>query len=91
VTTQIALIIVGCVFSALLTTFVFQLRGIRSGFDAGQGAQDRRIDKIEEKLDEMPEKYVFREDFIRWTISIDKKIDDLARDVKRLLEGSCQE
>jgi hypothetical protein len=86
VTAQIALIIVGCVCSALLTFAVVYMREIKATFKDGQQRQDGRIAQIEDKLNDMPEKYVFREDFIRWTIGIDKKIDDVAKDVKALIK-----
>ena len=85
-TTQIALIIVGCVFSALLTFAVFYLRDIKGSFADKMSRQDIKIAKIQEKIEEMPEKYVFRDDFIRWTIAIDKKIDDVAKDIKDILK-----
>lgn len=86
-TAQIALIIIGCVFSGLLTFAAFYMREIKTAFKDSQIRQDERILKIEEKINEMPEKYVFRDDFIRWTITIDKKIDDVAKDVKALIKN----
>jgi len=86
-TIQIALVIVGCVVSALLTFAVLYLREIKKSFQDRQQRQDDRISKTEEKLDETPEKYVFRDDFIRWTITIDRKIDDVAKDVKALIKN----
>ena len=93
-TAQLALVIVGCIFSALLTFAVFYLREIKSGFEKGQARQDEAIHKLQERLNELPEKYVFRDDFVRWSISIDKKIDDVAKDLKRLIERegkTCQQ
>lgn len=94
---SIALIIVACVFSALLTFAIFYMRELKSSFDRSQSGQDekiekleekqdKKIEKIDEKLEKLPEKYVFRDDFIRWTIGVDKRIDDVAKDVKALLK-----
>jgi len=93
-TTQLALVIVGCIFSALLTFAVFYLREIKDGFEKGQARQDEAIQKLQGQLNELPEKYVFRDDFVRWSISIDKKIDEVAKDLKRLVEREgkrCQQ
>ncbi|MBW1666728.1 MAG: hypothetical protein JRJ66_01515 [Deltaproteobacteria bacterium] len=82
---QVALIAVSCLFSALVGFAIFYLREIRSSFRA-------RLEKLEDRFEGLPEKYVFRDDFIRWTIAIDKKIDDVAKDVKKLIEGmACQQ
>ena len=83
---KVALIVVGCAMSALLTFAVFYMREIKATYQRVQDDQARKIEKIEGRLDEMPEKYVYRDDFIRWTIGVDKKIDDLAKDVKSLLK-----
>ncbi|MBU1067677.1 hypothetical protein KKE60_07800 [Patescibacteria group bacterium] len=82
---QIALIIVGCIVSALLTFTIFYFREIKESFEKSQTRQDEIIDKIRVRLDEMPEKYVLRDDFVRWSICIDKKIDELRQDMKRLI------
>jgi len=91
--TQVALIVVGCAFSALLTFIIFYLRDLKVSFQHMQESQDKKIRGVEGRLNEMPEKYVFRDDFVRWTIGIDKKIDDLARDIKSLMkeeERTCR-
>lgn len=93
-TAQLTLVIVGCVFSALLTFAVFYLREIKTGFEKGQTRQDEAIQKLQGQINELPEKYVFRDDFVRWSISIDKKIDEVAKDLKRLVEREgkrCQQ
>lgn len=80
-TVQLMITIVGAVISALIVFLIFYVREIKTGFSDSQKSQDRRIEKIEDKLektlDELPERYVYRDDFIRWTIGVDKKIDDL--------------
>jgi len=85
--TQVALIFLGCVVSALLTLGVLYLRDLRAQFRDSQAAQDAAIEKLEDRMNELPEKYLFREDFIRWSISVDKKIDDLADNIQTLLKG----
>jgi len=104
----VGLTIALCVFSALLTFATFYLREIKKSFDKGQDDQNKRldkiegrvdadinrvethlggrIDKVEERFEKLPETYVFRDDFVRWSISIDKKIDDIRDDIKELLK-----
>lgn len=82
---ELALIIVGSVFSSLLTFAIFYLREIKASFTGSQERQDKAIEKLKQKFEDLPEKYVFRDDFIRWTIGIDKKIDNLAKDIKSLM------
>ena len=107
-TAQIAVSVALAMFSALLSFFIWYLRGTKSGLekaldDARKGfsdglsgvkaslekdlaRQDREIQRINKTLNEMPQVYVFRDDFVRWSISIDHKIDDLAKDIKSLIE-----
>jgi hypothetical protein len=89
--TQIALILIGCIFSALMTFAIVYLREIKKTFEQSTKRQDERIVKIEDRISAMPEKYVMRDDFVRWSIGIDKKIDDVARDVKALIKGEGNE
>ncbi|HUU39868.1 MAG TPA: hypothetical protein VMW42_02895 [Desulfatiglandales bacterium] len=82
---EIIAAVVGCVLTALLTLIIVYLREAKAAFTRDQKRQDERISKVECKLDDLPEKYVLRDDFIRWSISLDKKIDDLKEDMKYLI------
>ena len=52
-TAQVALIIVGCVFSVLLTFAIFYMKEIRTGLQRYNDIQDRRIERLEQKADAM--------------------------------------
>jgi len=74
-TAQIALVIVGCVFSALLTLAVIYLRDIKQSV-IKQGDRHNELRKelaaLKEKL---PIEYVRREDWIMSFSKIEQKID----------------
>ena len=77
----IALVIIGALFTALLSFAVAYLREIRNTFRSELAEQDRKIENLERRVDDMPQTYVFRDDYIRWTIGIDKKIEALSKKV----------
>lgn len=64
--------LVSGMLSALLTMIFMYVRGTRSRIDE----QSRDLCDLQKNL---PLDYVLRDDFIRWTIKIDKKLDDLGR------------
>jgi len=58
--------VIGVVLGALLSAFIMYLVQV-----------SRRQDQVDKCLREMPEKYTLREDFVRWTTKIDKKLHDM--------------
>jgi len=74
-TAQIALVIVGCVFSALLTFAVIYLRDIKNSI-IRQGDRHEKLRKELADLKEaLPKEYVRREDWIMSFGKIEQKID----------------
>lgn len=74
-TAQIAVIIVGCVFSALLTGAVFYLRDIRASIRS-QGDRHNELRKeLADLREALPKEYVRREDWIMSFGKIEQKID----------------
>jgi hypothetical protein len=74
-TTQIALVIVGCVFSALLTFAVIYLRDIKNSI-IRQGDRHEKLRKeLAELKEALPKEYVRREDWIMSFSKIEQKID----------------
>jgi len=84
---QVLVSVFAIVTTALLTFTIFYLREIRQSFRIDQKKQDCAIEKLEMRMNDLPEKYLFREDFIRWSISVDKKMDDLGKNIQKLVEG----
>jgi len=74
-TTQIALIIVGCVFSAMLTFAVLYLRDIRDSIQKQVGRHERLRQELSELKECLPRDYVRREDWIMSFCKIEQKID----------------
>lgn len=73
---QLGVIIVSAVvsglFSALLAVVIMYLKGTHTKLETQRNA----LGDLEKNL---PVDYVRREDFVRWTIKIDKKMDDIYR------------
>lgn len=71
---NVAIVVIACILSsilsALLTMIFIYIKGTRRDVDT----QRKKLSDLKETL---PLDYVRREDFVRWSISIDKKIDDL--------------
>lgn len=67
--------------SALLTMIFMYLRGTRAKLEE----QCAALSDLEKTL---PLDYVRREDFVRWTIKVDKKLDDLNKTILQE-KGSC--
>lgn len=67
--------VVSALISALLTMILMHLKGTRQKIDEQQAA----LSDLEKTL---PLDYVLRDDFIRWTIRLDKKFDDLSQRIE---------
>jgi len=73
--TQIALIIVGCVFSALLTFAIIYLRDIKANVVRQGNRHDKLRQELAELKEALPKEYVRREDWIMSFGKIEQKID----------------
>jgi hypothetical protein len=74
-TAQIALLIVGCVFSALLTGAIVYLRDIKTSV-LKQGSRHEKLrQELSELKETLPKEYVRREDWIMSFSKIEQKID----------------
>lgn len=71
---------VTCLISTLFTAIGFWLKSLC-----------RRMEKQEDSFHQLekilPVDYVRRDDFVRWSVKIDKKIDDLFKLIQRSFKG----
>jgi len=74
-TAQIALIIVGCVFSALLTFAVLYLRDILQSIIRQGNRHEKLRQELADLKEALPKEYVRREDWIMSFGKIEQKID----------------
>jgi len=74
-TAQIALVIVGCVFSALLTLAVIYLKDIKSSILRQGNRHDKLRQELADLKEALPKDYVRREDWIMSFGKIEQKID----------------
>jgi len=74
-TAQIALIIVGCVFSALLTGAILYLRDIKAGIVRQGGRHEKLSKELADLKESLPKEYVRREDWIMSFAKTEQKID----------------
>jgi len=74
-TAQIALVIVGCVFSALLTFAVIYLRDIKHSIIRQGNRHDELRQELADLKEALPKEYVRREDWIMSFGKIEQKID----------------
>jgi hypothetical protein len=85
-TAQIALVIVGCVFSALLTFAVIYLRDIRRSVIRQGDRHDELRQELADLKEALPKEYVRREDWIMSFGKIEQKIDAIWTFVHRHIE-----
>ncbi|MGD8389053.1 MAG: hypothetical protein PVG49_18040 [Desulfobacteraceae bacterium] len=94
-TTQVALVIVGCVFSALLTFAVIYLREIKDGLKEQMGHHNELRQELSDLKETLPKDYVRREDWIMSFGKIEQKIDAIwafvHEHVKERSDGSREE
>jgi Mg2+ and Co2+ transporter CorA len=57
--------------------FQSKMEDIRNDFKAAIENQDKRFEKIESAINDMPYKYTLKEDFIRSMGSVEKKLDQI--------------
>ena len=74
-TAQIALVIVGCVFSALLTLAVIYLKDIKNSILRQGDRHDKLRKELADLKEALPKEYVRREDWIMSFGKIEQKID----------------
>jgi hypothetical protein len=84
-TIQIALIIVGCAVTALLTGAIFYLRDIKAGIAAQNDRHDKLQTQISDLKEALPKEYVRREDWIRSFSQIEQKIDAIWQFVHKIV------
>jgi hypothetical protein len=89
-TAQIALVIVGCVFSALLTGAIIYLRDIKAAILMQVAEHNKLKQELAELKEALPKEYVRREDWIMSFSKIEQKIDAIWEyiHVKRPNRGS---
>lgn len=74
-TAQIALLIVGCVFSALLTGAIIYLRDIKAGIIRQGDEHEKLRQEVAALKETLPKEYVRREDWIMSFSKIEQRID----------------
>jgi hypothetical protein len=89
-TAQIALVIVGCVFSALLTFAVLYLRDIKASIIRQGNRHDKLRQELAELKEALPKEYVRREDWIMSFGKIEQKIDAIWEFVHGHIKSSRQ-
>jgi len=89
-TAQIALVIVGCVFSALLTFAVIYLRDIKNSIVRQGNRHDKLRQELSELKEALPKEYVRREDWIMSFGKIEQKIDAIWEFVHEHIESIRQ-
>jgi Tfp pilus assembly protein PilN len=72
---QVALVLVGCLASALLTLAIFYLREIRSSINTQNDKNNQLQSELSELKASLPREYVRREDWIMSFGKIEQKID----------------
>jgi hypothetical protein len=83
---QIAVVVVGCVVSALLTLSIFYLREIRAGMNDQTSRHDELRKELSELKASLPREYVRREDWIMSFGKIEQKIDAIWEFVHKYIE-----
>jgi len=85
-TAQIALVIVGCVFSALLTFAVIYLRDIKHSIIRQGDRHEKLRQELADLKEALPKEYVRREDWIMSFGKIEQKIDAIWEFVHQQIE-----
>lgn len=67
---RILLIVISALLSALLTLVISWLISLHR-------RQEKQEDNLSTLQQNLPIEYVRREDFVRWSVKIDKKLDDV--------------
>jgi predicted Holliday junction resolvase-like endonuclease len=83
---DVALTIVGCVVSALLTLVIFYLRDIKETINKQNGRHTELQKEISELKATLPREYVRREDWIMSFGKIEQKIDAIWEFVHKFIE-----
>jgi len=89
--TDLALVIVGCTLSALLTAAVFYLRDIKITKSEQSAKHDKLQKELSELKESLPKEYVRREDWIMSFGKIEQKIDAIWEFVHGFIKKSMEE
>lgn len=60
-----------------------ELEAARAEFKSAMNGQERRILKLEDTVGDIPYKYTQKEDFIRFTTSVEKKLDTIIHNQRK--------